>query len=66
MSRGPHSFRQADITRAYRAARKAGIEHPIIEVDTKHRRLRIIPRDEVGVATDQNEWDEVLPDGEDS
>jgi hypothetical protein len=66
MSKGPYPFRETDITRAFRAAKKAGIEHPIIEVDTEHRRLRIIPRDEVSTVTDHNEWNEVLPHGKDS
>jgi hypothetical protein len=66
MSRGPYPFKESDITRAIRAAKKAGIEHFIIEVDTAHRSLRIIPRDEVSTPTGQNEWNEVLPNGEDS
>jgi hypothetical protein len=60
MSRGPHAFKESDITRALRAARKAGVQNPIIEVDTKHQRLRIIPRDDVSAATEQNEWDDML------
>ncbi len=45
MSRGPHSFTESDIVRAYRSARKAGVENPIIEIDRSRNRLRIIPRD---------------------
>ena len=60
MSKGKYPFKESDITRVYRAAKKAGVENPIIEVDTKHGRLRIVPRPDVAsTGTDQNEWDEI-------
>ena len=31
--RGPCAFRQADVTRAFRAARAAGFEHVRVEID---------------------------------
>jgi hypothetical protein len=52
MSKGIHAFKESEIARAYRGAEKAGIKNPIIEVDTENRRLRIIPRDDTGTATE--------------
>ena len=42
MSKGPYPFKESDITRAFRAAQKAGVDVKI-EIDTDHRRLCIIP-----------------------
>lgn len=36
-------FREADITRAFRAARKAGIAHPRVDIDTATGRISIVP-----------------------
>jgi hypothetical protein len=43
VSKGPYPFKASDITRAYRAAEKAGHSDVIIEVDTERKCLRIIP-----------------------
>lgn len=37
MSRGLHRFRLNDVARAIRAARSAGVENPVIEVDPDGR-----------------------------
>lgn len=65
MSRRPHAFKESEITRAIRAAKKAGIVDPIIEVDIARKRLRIIPLNKnEDRAAIHNEWDIVLDDKE--
>jgi hypothetical protein len=56
VSRGPHSFREVDITRAYRAAQKAGHPDAIVEYDIERKCVRIIPRKpgEVSTASEPN------------
>lgn len=62
MSRKSHSFKESEITRAIRAARKAGIVDPIVEIDIARKRLRIIPLNKNGDRAAISEWDIVLDD----
>jgi hypothetical protein len=54
MSHGPHRFRQAELTRAIKAARDAGAKNAIVEVSTDGR-IRVILGGEH--AQEINEWD---------
>jgi hypothetical protein len=60
------AFKEADITRAYRAAKKAGV-HVQITVDLEHTTMTLTPV-KVGeaIGKTENEWDRVLPDGQDA
>ena len=61
MSRGPHSFKQTDVTRVVKAVRAAGVEVARVEADIKQGKVVIFagkPVDASGEAT-TNEWDEV-------
>lgn len=62
VNRKSHAFKESEITRAIRAARKAGINDPIIEVDIARKRLRIIPLNKNEDHAAINEWDIVLDD----
>jgi hypothetical protein len=60
MSRGRHAFRQADITRAIKAAQAAGQEVSRFEIDHDGRIVIIIGKQgEEPVKPDKNPWDEV-------
>jgi hypothetical protein len=60
MSRGPHTFKQADLTRAIKGARAAGINVARIEIG-KDGKIVILPTQSVAaLEIAQNEWDEVL------
>jgi hypothetical protein len=62
VSRKPYAFKESEITRAIRAAKKAGMIDPIIEVDIARKRLRIIPLNKNEDRAAINEWDIVLDD----
>jgi hypothetical protein len=55
MARAPSTFRQSDITRAIRAARKAGVENVRIEI-TKDGKLVIITAPEPEPAPEVAKW----------
>lgn len=63
MSKGPYPFKESDITRAFNAAKKAGV-HALVEIDHQTRNLRIIPIDVTKNIGDDgaidNPWDSVL------
>jgi hypothetical protein len=40
MSRGPHTFRQSDLTRAVKALRAAGVD--IVRVEIEHDRIVVV------------------------
>jgi hypothetical protein len=52
--RGPCAFRQRDVTRALKAARKAGYEHVRVEVDTDGRIIVIVGKVGVEFAPPRN------------
>jgi hypothetical protein len=57
MARPPSTFRQSDITKAIRAARKAGVENVRVEI-TKDGKLVIITGTAAEPAqAEMNEWD---------
>jgi hypothetical protein len=56
MGRGPCAFKEADIKRAYRAAKKAGVEVQIT-VDLEHRTMTLTPVK--SETTDEGEWDNI-------
>jgi hypothetical protein len=63
MGRGPCTFKEADIARAARVAKKIGGE---VVIDHERKLIRIIPaKSDAGNGTpaaEKNEWDEVLSD----
>jgi hypothetical protein len=68
MARGTPAFRERDVTRALRAAKKAGVDAEII-IDLQHKVMRIIPLSASDAgngtrATDKNDFDEIC-DGND-
>lgn len=46
MSRGPHTFKQRDLTRAIKAVAAAGIKNPVAEID-RDGKLRVFGGDNV-------------------
>jgi hypothetical protein len=68
MSRGPYTFRERDLTRAIRAAAKAGVPFSGVKVDRDGSIVILIgtpsspapANDNHTVAPAANEWDEVL------
>ena len=61
MGKGPCTFKEADITRAVRAAKKVGAE---VILDYEHKLIRIIlakPSDAGNgtTATEGNDWDSI-------
>jgi hypothetical protein len=57
-------FKESDVTRALKAAKKAGVTVQI-KVDLERKVMTITPiKAEVASGKTENEWDEVLPDGE--
>jgi hypothetical protein len=63
LGKGVCRFREVDITRALKAAKKAGVDVQV-EIDFEHKRMRIMPV-RVAEANDRNEWDEELFNGND-
>jgi hypothetical protein len=60
---GKGIFKEADVTRAFEAAKKAGIAVQV-EIDLEHKRLTITPVKAGEFDSDiTNPWDEVLTDG---
>lgn len=60
MSRGPHAFKQTDVTRALKAAKAAGVEIARIKIN-KDGAIEIDagkPK-ELAAETGGNEWDKV-------
>jgi hypothetical protein len=62
MSRRPQPFRQSDVTKALKAAAKAGITVSHFEIDKNGKIIVVIgkPHAAAEVTAEQNEWDEVL------
>jgi hypothetical protein len=52
------TFKETDLTRAFRAAKKAGVDVSV-EIDLRRNRMRITPL-RAGDTSERNEWDEVL------
>lgn len=57
MARTPSIFRQQDVTRAFRAAKAAGVRVARVEID-RDGRIVIVTADELeGERREKNEWD---------
>jgi len=57
MSRGPHSFKQGDVTRAIKAVRAAGVEVLRVEVDKAGKIVVVTAgKGENQAPTEPNEW----------
>jgi hypothetical protein len=57
MARAPAIFRQADVTRAFRAAQAAGVRVARVEID-RDGKIVIVTADELE-RREGNEWDRV-------
>ena len=59
MSRRPATFRQADITRAVKGARAAGVDITQVEIDKDGRIILVAAKstDETLNGVERNEWD---------
>ena len=57
MGHGRATFKETDLTRALRAARKAGLDVERIEVD-RDGRIVLVLKNGDKVHTERNEWDE--------
>jgi hypothetical protein len=63
MSRGQQTFRQRDVTKAIKAAAKAGIPVKRVEIDKTGKIIIVISKTEDAASGDRpekNEWDRVL------
>ena len=60
MSRGQHTFRQSDLTRAVRAVLKAGVCVRAATIDPAGKITVLIGEGETVSALQANEWDQVL------
>lgn len=65
MGRVSCTFKEADLTRAFKAAKKAGVDVQV-EIDLDRKRMRIIPvkvgaghGDLTEITTDEGEWDSI-------
>jgi hypothetical protein len=65
MAKGQLTFKETDITRAFRAAKKAGVVVQI-KVDLEHKVMTIMPVKPYAADKIDNPWDEVLPNGKDA
>jgi hypothetical protein len=63
VGKGVCTFKEADVTRAFKAAKKAGVDVQV-EIDLERKRMRITPV-KAGNVNGANEWDEVLDNGDD-
>jgi hypothetical protein len=60
MGHGRCTFKEIDLTRALRAARKAGIDVARAEVDRTGKIILVLKNDgEAASTTERNEWDEI-------
>ena len=60
MGRGPSTFKEGDLTRALRAAKKAGANVVRAEVDRDGKIGLVLDKDgEASSESERNEWDEI-------
>jgi hypothetical protein len=62
LGKGACTFKEADVTRAFKAAKKAGIDVQVA-IDLERKRMTITPVKAGGVKG-KNEWDEVFDHGD--
>jgi hypothetical protein len=58
MGHGPCTFKEADLTRALKAAQKAGVDVARAEVGRDGKIILVLNRDETQPNSEHNEWDE--------
>jgi hypothetical protein len=60
MGKGPCAFKEVDVTRAIRAAKKAGVENPQVVIDLERKTMTIAPV-KLGESNSktENDWDEI-------
>jgi len=60
MGKAACTFKQSDVTRAFKAAKKAGVDVQV-QIDLERKRMTIMPV-KLGESSSktENEWDEVL------
>lgn len=58
MSRGAHTFRQGDVTKALKGAANAGVKVQRVEID-RQGKIVIFPGEPSPSAKTGNEWDDV-------
>jgi hypothetical protein len=63
MTRTPSRFRQADVTRAMKAVKAAGVAVARIEVEPSGKVIIVAGQPAEGVMPAENEWDVVLDHG---
>jgi hypothetical protein len=63
LGKGAYTFKQTDVTRALKAAKKAGVDVQVT-IDLERKRLTITPI-KAGGENGTNEWDEVFDNGDD-
>jgi hypothetical protein len=57
MARAPSIFRQQDVTRAFRAAKAAGVRVARVEIDRDGKIVIVTADDELDERREENEWD---------
>jgi hypothetical protein len=64
MGKGPLPFKGTDVTRAFKAAKKAGVD-VLVEIDLGNGKKMTIRPVKAGETDDVNDnpWNEVLPNG---
>jgi hypothetical protein len=60
MPRGPLKFKDRDVQRAYRAARKAGMVVDRLKIDPDGSITLFATPSELEPLIDENEWDEII------
>jgi hypothetical protein len=62
LGKGACTFKEVDVTRALKAAKKAGVDVQV-EIDLERKRMTITPV-KAGGLDGKNEWDEVFDHGD--
>jgi hypothetical protein len=57
VARAPAIFRQQDVTRAFRAAKAAGVRVARVEIDRDGKIVIVTADDELDERREENEWD---------
>jgi hypothetical protein len=60
LGKGVCTFKEADVTRAFKAAKKAGVDVQV-EIDLEHKRMRITPVKacDSKAGTEENDWNSI-------
>jgi hypothetical protein len=65
LGKGPCTFKEADVTRALKAAKKAGVDVQV-QIDLERKRMTITPvkTNEISDDVSNNPWDKVFDNAE--